>query len=93
MAEYKLRGTEDRHTGEEHLWITKDGKSMPIEDVVDDLLWLQEQLHFCRQLLETACDAWECGHVNSLLHMQQLHLTGAWYEAARDAAGGGDEDL
>jgi hypothetical protein len=91
MAEYKLMGTECPRTGEEHLWMRKDGKLMSFEDVANDLFEMQEQLHFCRQLLETACDAWECGHVNSLLGMQQLHLTGAWYEAARDAAGGGDE--
>ena len=90
MTEYKLMGTENPRTGEVHNWITRDGVAMPIEDVAEDLLWLQEQLNFCRQLLETACDAWECGHVNSLLHMQQLHLTRAWYEAAA-AAGGGDE--
>jgi hypothetical protein len=84
MAEYKLRGTEDPRTGEEHLWVTKDGKSMPIEDVVDDLLYLQEQLDECRRLLREAVDRIE------------LHecATSAWWriwQQAAQAAGGGDE--
>jgi hypothetical protein len=30
-------GTENPRTGEEHLWMRKDGKSMSFEDVANDL--------------------------------------------------------
>ena len=51
---------------------------------------LQEELHHIRGLLGTASDAWECGQWNSLLGMQQLYLTKAWFQEAARAAGGGD---
>lgn len=46
---------------------------------------LTGQLYDCRQLLDTAIDAWECGEWNSLLNMQQLHLTREWCEKAKEA--------
>ena len=97
MTEYRLMGTENPRTGEEHLWMRKDGKSMSFEDVANDLFDMQEQLHHCRGLLETAVDAWECGMTVRndeyvvLADFKAACLTGAWYEAAKQAAGGGDE--
>ena len=46
-----------------------------------------------RQLLETACDAWECGighadPANGILLYRAAGLPAAWYEAAKKATGG-----
>ena len=81
MTEYKLMGTENPRTGEVHNWITKDGKSMPIEDVVDDLLWLQAERDECRRLLRKIVTGnWCVTEVQEFLG-----------DIAADAAGGGDE--
>ena len=44
MAEYKLRGIENELTSEVHTWITRDGVSLEMEEVVSDLMEMQEEI-------------------------------------------------
>ena len=85
MVEYKLMGVESPRTGEEHLWMTKDGKSMSFEDVANDLFDMQEQLHDCHGLLETAVDAMSTNGI-------QCGLSQAWLDEAIRVVGLGDEE-
>ena len=78
MAEWKLMGTENPRTGDVHTWITADGKSVTLEDVV-------EELHYMRALLETAVDAMSTNGI-------QCGLSEAWLDEAKRVTGWDDEE-
>lgn len=60
MSEYKLCETEDPRTGKETLWITKDGKSICPEDIVDDCNEMQSEIERLRaQLAAVSTDEWD----------------------------------
>jgi chromosome segregation ATPase len=48
----------------------------------DDLAAANSRNYDLRQLLETVCEAWECGHLSSVIAMQRLYLTREWYDMA-----------
>ena len=53
-----------------------------IAEVLEENRLLRSQLHTVRGLLETACDAYECGDWNSLIYCQICGLTQEWYDQA-----------
>ena len=100
MSKYELCGTESPRTGDVHLWVRRDGESLTMEEVASDLIEMEEEIERLREvrsLLETAVDAWECGLAVTdgngvvLADFRGAGLTRAWYDKAREAAGGDDE--
>lgn len=57
MSEYKLFGNYDPRTVKESLWITKDGKSICPEDLVDDCNEMQSEIKRLRQELTNVWQA------------------------------------
>jgi uncharacterized small protein (DUF1192 family) len=80
MNAYELRGTQNERTGESHLWITKDGEPMDMEEVASDLREMQAEIERLRAELNEArfaarhcCDA--LNHTgDGRLYMQALAL-------------------
>lgn len=54
MTTYRLVGTENPRTGEESVWVARDGKSMCPEDILDDLVDMQAEIERLKKQLLVA---------------------------------------